>query len=123
LNQRNKINQCPIHPSWLLTKLGNCSRAYRCNDIVNPKCPVNKSCEPEIIKTCGGGKKMDEKLRAELSKIKLDEAEVLKLLKSGMTVWEVTEKLYNTQFDHSDKKTWKFYSKVNSIRKRKGIPV
>lgn len=65
---------------------------------------------------------MDEKLRAKLSKVVIDEAEVITLLKSGMTTWDVTEKVYDTEFDHSDKKTWKFYSKVNSIRKRHGLP-
>lgn len=118
--KNTQVNQCPIYPNQLLTKGGNCSRAYRCNEALDSKCPVNKTNTTKL-KINGGGMTMDEKLYAELSEIKLDVDNVVKLLKSGMTTWEVTEKVYDTEFDHADKKTWKFYSKVNSIRKRHGL--
>ena|SRR3972149_3482257 len=58
-----------------------------------------------------------EKDRKALMEIKIDKEQAKKLLDSGVSVWDVTEKLYGRQFDHSDRKTWVFYQKVNTIRK------
>jgi len=41
---------------------------------------------------------------------------IIEYFKNGASVWEVTEKIYNFKFDHSDRKTWIFYQKVNNIR-------
>lgn len=66
---------------------------------------------------------MDPELRNQLKQVKLDEKQVVKLLKEGLTIWEVTEKVYGVEFDHSDRDTWLFYSKVNRIRKANNLPI
>lgn len=70
---------------------------------------------------------MDPELREELKKLDIDEDAVVKLLTpdsdggEGMTIWEATEATYGQEFDHSDRQTWLFYSKINAIRKRHGL--
>ena len=59
--------------------------------------------------------------REQLKKIKLNEDEVAELLKT-MPIWDVAEKVYGREFDHSDRRTWIFYQKVNRIRHKRGLP-
>lgn len=67
-------------------------------------------------------KKLGEKERRKLMKIKLGKKEVKALFEKGLTIWEVTEEIYSRKFDHSDSKaTWIFYQKVNNIRKSEKI--
>jgi len=46
---------------------------------------------------------------------------IVEHLKQGATVWQTTEWFYDFRFDHSDKKTWIFYQKINNIRRKFGL--
>jgi len=67
--------------------------------------------------------KLNSKTRKKLMKIKPDEDAVLAGLEAGKTLWQITEEIYNFEFDHNDKKTWLFYQKVNNIRRKHDKPV
>jgi len=58
-----------------------------------------------------------------MMKVKLDEETVLAEIDNGLTLWQITEKLYDFDFDHNDKKTWLFYQKVNNIRRKNDRPI
>jgi len=66
---------------------------------------------------------LDKDLRAKLLKQEVDEEQVVNLLKQGLSLWDTTEKIFGMEFDHSDRDTWIFYSKVNRIRKKHGLPL
>ena len=65
--------------------------------------------------------KFTEKVRKELLKVKVSAEKVKKLLAKGLSLWEVTETIYGRKFDHSNRKTWVFYQKVNNSRHQLGI--
>ena len=65
---------------------------------------------------------MTDKQRNKFRKVKLDEKQVKELFAGGLGIWDVTETVYEFEFDHSDRKTWLFYQKVNNIRKKLEIP-
>jgi len=73
------------------------------------------------------GKKFDvltPKLRREMMKKRFSENEIKRIIdyyKRGLTVWQVTEEIYGFKFDHSDRRTWIFYQKVNNVRHRYGL--
>lgn len=66
--------------------------------------------------------KFNEKIRKELLKVKVDAEKVKELLAKGLSLWDVTETLYNRKFEHSNRKTWIFYQKVNNIRHNLSLP-
>ena len=66
--------------------------------------------------------KFNAKIREQLKKIKVSEKRVNELLGKGLSLWQVTEAIYNRRFDHGNKKTWLFYQKVNNIRHKLKLP-
>jgi len=136
--------KCGLLPNYSTKKDGTCIRYEICSNqfvvkrtkhliiylhrrILDPRCKAKGPYlgKPRILPgvTKGGEKSMDPELREKLKQVKLDENQVISLLKEGLTVWEVTEKVYGVEFDHSDRDTWIFYSKVNRIRKKYGLPL
>jgi len=66
-------------------------------------------------------KKLTEKERKRLRKIKIDPVKIKALFDKGYSIWQVTELYYNFPFEHSDKRTWLFYQKINNERKRQKL--
>jgi len=65
--------------------------------------------------------KFNQQVRKNLLKLKLDSNKVKELFGKGLSIWEVCESVYNFKFQHSNRKTWIFYQKVNNIRHSSGI--
>jgi len=138
------VVKCALLTNYSTRKDGTCVRYELCSTqfvvkrtkrliiylhsrVSDPRCKAKGPVlgEPKIFSNIinGGEKRMDPELREELKQVKLDEDQVVSLLKKGLTLWEVTEKVYGIEFDHSDRSTWIFYSKVNRIRKKYGLPL
>jgi len=118
--------KCKIYPNRNTRKDGACKYWELCKHAGGPECVATSSysgmpIRAEKVKQ-KGGMCMDKALRDKLLVKEIDEDKVVKLLKQGKTVWEVTEEVFGTKFDHSDRETWVFYSRVNRIRRKHGIP-
>lgn len=132
---------CRLLPNYTLRKDGTCPHYDACaatswwakgygalvyvhTRLLHPLCVAKKPGSEIGSKIKGGGKSMDQEERERLKKIPIDEKaekQVVEDLKT-MPIWDVTEKFYGQEFDHSDRQTWLFYSKINAIRKKAGLP-
>jgi len=89
---------------------------------------VEQPVTPEVTEesaTVGKPKKLTPKVRKKLlaKKITPDAAKnITQWLKDGLTIWECTEKYWEFPFEHNDRKTWIFYSRINNLRHKENIP-
>jgi len=125
-----KMPSCKILTNYSPRKDNTCSRYSICladGRTKDPRCIAKGSTGGRpyghYMKTRKGGVVlMDDAERDELKKVEVDEEQVVSLLKAGKTIWETAEEVYGVEFDHSDRKTWLFYSKINAIRKKHELP-
>jgi len=75
-----------------------------------------------IVEEAAQPQKFNDKIRKELLKIKVDVEKVKELLGKGLSLWDATEAIYGRTFEHSNRKTWIFYQKVNNIRHNLSLP-
>lgn len=117
-----ELLKCKNYPSRNAKKDGTCKWQEQCEKIGTEGCAVTvlkKILLPKTIDMTGS-------IREELSskrfgKELISEEKVAELLKTK-PIWDVTEEVYGVAFDHSDRSTWVFYSKVNRIRKKYNLP-
>jgi len=111
-----KLMQCEFFPNWSVKSDGTCSRTI-CQNRDDSKCAVNKLFKILKPKTLD----MNIDIRKSMMKTVLNEDKIVELLKTK-PIWDVTEQIYGVNFDHSDRDTWIFYSKINRIRRKFGLP-